>query len=201
MWAALRSRALSLSSPSSSPATVPRWKLGFLEVNRTLCSSLFENNTDNNNINNNNSNGLLNLEEVEKILSDVKADNVKVIPVLKKCDLTDFMVVATGRSAWHVRNIAQALIYKVKQKQKGAKRMLLPSVQGQRGQEGGKWIVIDSGTVIVHALDEKAREYYNLEKLWTTETSDIEHSQEYEKAYVKVRRKNNSKKKPAQRSA
>lgn len=30
----------------------------------------------------------------------------------------------------------------VKQKQKGVKRMLLPSVEGQ---EGGKWIVIDSG--------------------------------------------------------
>lgn len=30
----------------------------------------------------------------------------------------------------------------VKQKQRGVKRMLLPSVEGQ---EGGKWIVIDSG--------------------------------------------------------
>ncbi|KAE8716597.1 Protein Iojap-related [Hibiscus syriacus] len=63
---------------------------------------------------------------------------------------------------WHVKNIAQALIYKVKQKQKGAKRMVLPSVQGQ---ETGKWIVIDSGRVIVHTLDEKARTYYNLEYL------------------------------------
>lgn len=27
------------------------------------------------------------------------------------------------------------------------------------------------GKIIVHALDEKAREYYNLEGLWTTETS------------------------------
>lgn len=32
----------------------------------------------------------------------------------------------------------------VKQKQRGAKRILLPSVVGQ---EGGKWIVIDSGIV------------------------------------------------------
>lgn len=35
----------------------------------------------------------------------------------------------------------------VKQKQKGAKRMLLPSVEGQ---EGGKWIVIDSGMLYFH---------------------------------------------------
>lgn len=55
---------------------------------------------------------MLNLEEVEKILSDVKADNVQVIPVPKHYDFADYMIVATGRSSWHVRNIAQALIYK-----------------------------------------------------------------------------------------
>ncbi|KAJ6841494.1 protein Iojap-related, mitochondrial [Iris pallida] len=54
----------------------------------------------------------LNLEEVEKVLSDVKADDVRVIPVKDHCDWTDYMVVATGRSTWHVRNIAQALIHK-----------------------------------------------------------------------------------------
>nr|GEW47712.1 RNA-directed DNA polymerase, eukaryota [Tanacetum cinerariifolium] len=79
---------------------------------------------------------------VEKILKDVRADDVKIIPVDNKNDFASFVVVATGKSQWHVRNIAQALIYKVKQKQTGARRMLLPSVQGQ---EGGKWIVIDSG--------------------------------------------------------
>ncbi|GAB4829322.1 hypothetical protein Ancab_018992 [Ancistrocladus abbreviatus] len=78
-----------------------------------------------------------------------------------------------------------------KQKQKGAQRMLLPSVEGQ---EGGKWIVIDSGTVIVHALDEKARAYYDLESHWTSEKSTAESCQDLGKAMVKIRRKNNSKK-------
>ncbi|CAK9137316.1 unnamed protein product [Ilex paraguariensis] len=50
------------------------------------------------------------------------------------------------------------------------------------------------GTLIVHALDEKVRAYYNLERLWTAETSNKEQTQELEKAFVKVRRKNNSKK-------
>ncbi|CDP13308.1 unnamed protein product [Coffea canephora] len=81
----------------------------------------------------------------------------------------------------------------VKQKQKGAKRMLLPSVEGQ---EGGKWIVIDSGSLIIHALDEKVRAYYNLEKLWSSGTSDDEQTQDLDKAFIKVRRKNNSKKRP-----
>lgn len=85
---------------------------------------------------------LLDLNEIEKVLTDVKADDVKVIPAQKHAEWADYMVIATGRSTWHVKNIAQALIYKAKQKQKGARRMTLPSVEGQ---EGGKWIVIDSG--------------------------------------------------------
>ncbi|KAL2543340.1 3-oxoacyl-[acyl-carrier-protein] reductase [Abeliophyllum distichum] len=89
--------------------------------------------------------------------------------------------------------------------------MLLPSVEGE---EGGKWIVIDSwypafflilfalltsqfnhlGPLVIHALDEKVRAYYNLETLWSTGTSDEEHTQDLDKAFVKVRPKNNSKK-------
>jgi hypothetical protein len=95
MWAAVRSRSrsLRLSSPSSP------WKQGLLSLNLSTASS-------------DTTRGFLDLQEIEKVLSDVRADNVKVIPVPKHCDWADFMVVATGRSTWHVKNIAQALIYK-----------------------------------------------------------------------------------------
>ncbi|RAL46251.1 hypothetical protein DM860_016684 [Cuscuta australis] len=178
MWSVLRSRIVS----------PPSKQLGFSPslLNRSLHSSAADSGGE-----------LLKLDEVEKILSDVKADNVQVIRIPKRDELlSDYMVVATGRSAWHVRNIAQALIYKVKQKQKGAERMLLPSVEGE---EGGNWIVIDSGSVIVHALDEKVRSYYNLESLWGTDASNGEgcgQDKDLEQAFAKVRPKNNSKKRP-----
>ncbi|XP_078432485.1 lojap-related protein [Wolffia australiana] len=134
----------------------------------------------------------LELEEIEKVLNDVKAGDVRVIPVGKQCGWTDHMVVATGKSAWHVRNIAQALIYKAKQKQRGADRMLLPRIEGQ---DGGNWIVVDAGSVIVHALDEKARSYYNLENLWTEEKlPEGNNNQELVRAFKKTRPENNSKK-------
>lgn len=191
MWSVLRSRAF---SPSCK-------QLGFCStvLNRSLCSSAAESNASNKGGGGGESRRgeLLKLEEVEKILTDVKADNIQVIPIPKHYDFADFMVIATGRSAWHVRNIAQALIYKVKQKQKGVKRMLLPSVEGQ---EGGKWIVIDSGTLIIHALDEKVRTYYDLERLWSTDASnsveDQDRDRDLDKAFVKIRPKNNSKKRP-----
>ncbi|KAK6160374.1 hypothetical protein DH2020_003755 [Rehmannia glutinosa] len=209
MLSALRGRVL---SSSSSPIT-HQWKSLASSSSSSLTfsryfSSLPPNSFDSNSIEKNKE--LLSLAEVEKILNDVGADDVQVIPAPGRCEFTDYMVIATGRSPWHVRNISQALIYKaalfgiihiffvkVKQKQRGAKRMSLPTVVGQ---EGGKWIVIDSGTLIVHAVDEKARAYYNFEGLWNSNTSNIEHTQDLEKAFVKVRKKNNSKK-PSQARA
>ncbi|KAL5205964.1 hypothetical protein ABZP36_034173 [Zizania latifolia] len=104
---------------------------------------------------------LLELSEVEKVLSDVRAGDVRVFPVgeggLHGGSCADYMVVATGRSDWHI-----------KQKQKGSDRILMPSVEGQ---QAGKWIVVDSGSIVIHTLEERAREYYDLESIWTKAVS------------------------------
>ncbi|CAL5097723.1 unnamed protein product [Urochloa decumbens] len=138
---------------------------------------------------------LLELPEVEKVLRDVRAGDVRVFPVgeggLHGGACADYMVVATGRSDWHVRNIAQALLYKIKQKQKGSDRILMPSVEGQ---QAGKWVVIDSGSIIIHALEERAREYYDLESIWSKEVSPNASVQELETTLVKTRRRNLSQK-------
>ncbi|XP_042466372.1 protein Iojap-related, mitochondrial-like [Zingiber officinale] len=181
MLAALRSRALASSSGHPLLHHHGPWKL--LEFLRPMSSSSSSSSSYSRKP------SLLELEEIEKILGEVKADDVRVIPVRNQCDWTDFMVVATGRSTWHVRNIAQALIHKIKQKQKNAERLMLPSVQGHGG---GKWIVIDSGSIIIHALEEKARTYYNIEHLWTTEMIPGGPNQDLENSLVKIRRRNKS---------
>ncbi|KAM3260069.1 hypothetical protein ACQJBY_051378 [Aegilops geniculata] len=138
---------------------------------------------------------LIELSEVEKVLHDVRAGDVRVFPVgeggLHGGACADYMVVATGRSDWHVRNIAQAILYKIKQKQKGSNRILMPSVEGQ---QAGKWVVIDSGSIIIHALEERAREYYDLESIWTKAVSPNISVQELETSLVKTRRRDLSQK-------
>ncbi|KAL8520114.1 hypothetical protein ACS0TY_010876 [Phlomoides rotata] len=189
MWSALRGGALS----SSHHAVTHQRKT--LASSYSILSRHFSSSTVNSGYNNGieKNEELLSLAEVEKILNDVGADDVRVIKAPERCEFTDYMVIATGRSPWHVRNISQALIYQIKQKQKGAERILLPSVVGEKG---GNWIVIDSGKLIVHAVDEKARAYYNFEGLWTGHTSDIDNTKDLQNAFVKVRPKNNSKKCP-----
>lgn len=114
MWSALRSRSFPLVLQPWKQQQ--QWQLGFSLFNRgQFYSTVVEESIQDGS---QSSGGIrtrkemLNLEEVEKILSDVKAGNVQVIPVPKHYDFADYMIVATGRSSWHVRNIAQALIYK-----------------------------------------------------------------------------------------
>lgn len=95
MLALLRARCASNFHTLLQP-----WKLGFSSLSTTI------------NIDGGVSKCVLDLQEIEKVLTDVKADDVKVIPVPEHCDWADYMVLATGRSTWHVKNIAQALIYK-----------------------------------------------------------------------------------------
>ncbi|CAM0949968.1 unnamed protein product [Alopecurus aequalis] len=138
---------------------------------------------------------LIELSEVEKVLCDVRAGDVRVFPVgeggLHGGACADYMVVATGRSDWHVRNITQAILYKIKQKQKGSDRILMPSVEGQ---QAGKWVVIDSGSIIIYALEERAREYYDLESVWTKAVSPNISVQELETSLVKTRHRDHSQK-------
>lgn len=102
MLTALRSRCSSLLLDQS-------WKLSLSAPNRIIASSpSFSSTTGFHDVSE-----VLTLPEVEKILADVKADNVTVIPTHNHCFWADFTVIATGRSDWHLRNIAQALVYRV----------------------------------------------------------------------------------------
>ncbi|KAL0701104.1 hypothetical protein Bca4012_057226 [Brassica carinata] len=188
MLAALRSRCSSslpsfLKSPPSPSLLDQSWKK--LGLSASNPPSFFSSARDISEV--------LSVPEVEKILSDVKADNVIVIPTHNQSCWADVTIIATGRSDWHLKNIAQALVYRAKQKQRGEKHVMLPCVQGY----DTKWIVIDYGKFVVHALDEKARVYFNLESLWTGEPASANDNsdKDLQNAFVKVRPINNSKKK------
>ena len=83
-----------------------------------------------------------------------------VLDLRELVDSFDALVVASGRNDRQVRAIAE----EVERLIEIALRVKPVHVEGFAAAE---WIALDYGDVIVHVFDEAAREYYDLEHLWS----------------------------------
>lgn len=92
-------------------------------------------------------------------LADLKAVNVIVLDVRNISTVTDFMVIASGTSDRHVKSLADKVVEKAKEA--GVRPL------GVEGQKVSDWILVDLVDVVVHVMKPDAREFYNLERLWT----------------------------------
>ena len=102
-------------------------------------------------------------ELVVEALDDIKAQDVVKLDVRDMTTVTDYMIVASGTSSRHV----QALVDNVAEKAKAAGRRPV----GVEGETGGEWVLLDLEDALVHVMLPKVREFYNLEKLWSLNSS------------------------------
>ena len=98
---------------------------------------------------------------VETTLDEGKGTNIKVIDVSDLTSVTDRMIVVTGRSDRHNRSLADKVI--VAAKENGINPL---GIEGNDAGQGD-WILVDLADVIVHVMVQDARDFYNLEALWT----------------------------------
>ena len=92
-------------------------------------------------------------------LEDIKARDIAILDVRKLTSLTDTLVIASADSNRQVKSLA--LHVRDKLKAAGA------TIIGTEGEEGGEWVLVDAGDIVVHIMQPSVRAYYNLEELWT----------------------------------
>ncbi len=100
---------------------------------------------------------------VKSALEDMKAKKITVLDVEELTDVMERIVIADGTSKRHVRALADSVGAAAKE----AGFMPL-------GREGGidsDWTLIDLGAVVVHMMTPQAREFYDLEGLWSSPES------------------------------
>ena len=97
---------------------------------------------------------------VQNALDDMKAKNITVLNVEDLTDVMERIVIADGTSKRHVRAMADSLGADAKQ----AGFMPL----GREGGNDSDWTLIDLGAVVVHMMMPAAREFYDLEGLWSS---------------------------------
>jgi len=98
-------------------------------------------------------------------LEDIKADDIQVLDVTEMTDVTDVMIIATGKTSRQVKALANEVVMQAK----------AAGVQplGVEGETVGEWALVDLGDVITHIMTPQTRVTYNLEKLWSVpEASD-----------------------------
>ncbi len=108
------------------------------------------------------------VQKILKVLSDKKAQDIKVFNVKNNSDIWDYFVIATALSEPHLRSLYNYLTeemekqdYKIFYKDTG---------------EFKNWVVIDFGEILVHLFDKDTRLFYSIEKLWGEKEEKIKKS-------------------------
>ena len=91
-------------------------------------------------------------------LDDLKGQQIIAFDVRELTDVTDYMVIASGRSHRQVTALAEHVLMQ-------SKRAGHPPM-GVEGLAHGEWVLVDLIDVVVHVMDPETRDFYQLEKLW-----------------------------------
>lgn len=96
--------------------------------------------------------------EALRAAGDKKAVNLVVLDLREVASFTDYFLIASGANARQVQAVADEVVERLK---RGGSRAL--RVEGYRTAE---WVLLDYGDFIFHVFEEKARRFYDLERLW-----------------------------------
>ena len=107
----------------------------------------------------------MNAEEIKELaleaLDDLKGRNSVTLDVREMTDITEYMVICTGTSNRHVKSLADNVALEFK------KRGCPPlSIEGAGA--ASEWALVDLGDVVVHVMLPDTRDFYDLERLWST---------------------------------
>lgn len=90
--------------------------------------------------------------------SDKKAVDLAVLDLREIASFTDYFVIASGNNERQVQAISDEVFEKLKKAGTAAARV--------EGYKSAEWILLDYGDFIVHVFSDKARKFYDLERLW-----------------------------------
>ncbi len=90
--------------------------------------------------------------------SDKKAVAPVVLDLSSIGGFTDFFLITNGTNQRQVQAIADEIVQRLKQAGERPARI--------EGYKTAEWVLLDYGDFIVHIFEDKARRFYDLERLW-----------------------------------
>ena len=90
--------------------------------------------------------------------SDKKALDLVVLDLREVANFTDYFIVTSGANTRQVQAIADEVVEQLKKQGTRAARV--------EGYNTAEWVLVDYGDFILHVFEDKARKFYDLERLW-----------------------------------
>ena len=90
--------------------------------------------------------------------AEKKAIEPTVLDLRGISTFTDFFLIVTGANRRQVQAISDEIVENLKRHGSPAARV--------EGYQNAEWVLIDYGDFVVHVFDDKARRFYDLERLW-----------------------------------
>lgn len=90
--------------------------------------------------------------------SDKKALELIVLDLREVASFTDYFLITSGTNVRQVQAIADEVVEQLKKNGTRASRV--------EGYNTAEWVLVDYGDFIVHVFEDKARRFYDLERLW-----------------------------------
>ena len=98
------------------------------------------------------------LREAIHAAQDRKALDLRVLNLEGSASFTSYFLICSGTSTRHTQAICDGVV-------EGLKKSGCPPVHIE-GYSKAEWILVDYLNFIVHIFVERAREFYDLERLW-----------------------------------
>lgn len=104
----------------------------------------------------------LSVEEIAQLAANTviskKAEDTIILEIGGLSVIADYFIICSGNSETQVSAIAKEV------KDKMHENNIV--IKGAEGLDKGRWVLIDTGDVVVHVFHKDERSFYNLEKLW-----------------------------------
>ena len=98
-------------------------------------------------------------KEIENILNDNKALEIKSIDLKDKTSIADYMIIASGNSSRHIQALSE-IVFNYLEK-KGINNCRI------EGKDSNEWKLVDGIDIIIHIFHPEKRKFYNLERMWS----------------------------------
>ena len=97
---------------------------------------------------------------VAELIREHNGAGTVVLDISSQNSFADYFVISTVSSFAHLRGLARRLDEHIDER--GLRRLN----RQRKIPDDDEWMLIDLGSIVVHLMTEKARGFYELEKLW-----------------------------------